>query len=167
YSGQNIMQTSDVKFSIDKITFVNNKKYEQETVRTIKACWKMDMEFYSAFESTLQCIEDDIYYFTEDGIYRLDEKGRLNGKKDLCVFKNPKSNNIYDFDIDALNGKFSVIYGTNDAYNDKNAKTETYNIADYFCKAGDHLYSANKEKSNQNEKAYTCIFCQKTSNKIA
>ncbi|MDE5605441.1 MAG: hypothetical protein K2I73_07650 [Eubacterium sp.] len=164
YSGENITNSNDVKFSIDKITFSGNTKYEQETVRTIRTCWKMGMEFYDAFESTLQCIEDDLYYFTAEGIYRLDEKGRLNGKKDLRVFKNPKFNNIYDFDIDVLNGKFTVMYGSTDAYTKNNAAKETYKIADYFCKAGDHLYSVDKEKSNQNEKVYKCIFCQKTTN---
>ncbi len=60
------------------------------------------------FNPTLQNIDGFLYYFKPDGIYRLEENGRFNGKGDLLIFENPTNENIYDFDIDTENGK---IYG--------------------------------------------------------
>lgn len=167
YRRDDVKHSKDVEFSIDKITFSDNGNYDKETIRTIQACWKMGMQFYDAFESTLQCIDENLYYFTSDGIYRLEENGKFNGKNDLLIFENPQNNNIYDFVIDVSGGKFTVIYGTNDEYSDKNATKETYNIADYFCKAQDHLYVLDEENSDSDEKVYVCSACHNTMKEVA
>ena len=167
YSGDNINSSRDVKFSIDEITFLGNKNYDKKTVRTIKTCWKTGIEYYIIFESTLQNIDDFIYYFTADGIYRLESKGRFNGKSDLIVFENPTQKNIFDFVVDTENGKFTVIYGSNYDYTEKNAVTETYNIADYFCKAQEHQYVLHDEGEETGEKVYICTACHNVMKEIS
>ncbi len=79
YSDNQINYPSDVKFSIDKFTFMDNKSYDEKIVRTIKACWENGSQFYIVFNPTLQNIDGFLYYFKPDGIYRLEENGRFNG----------------------------------------------------------------------------------------
>ncbi|MDE5670473.1 MAG: hypothetical protein K2I14_03285, partial [Eubacterium sp.] len=88
YSDNPVYYPSDVKFSIDKFTFIDNKSYNEKIVRTIKACWENGNQFYIEFNPTMQNIDGFLYYFKPDGIYRLEENGRFNGKEDLLIFEN-------------------------------------------------------------------------------
>lgn len=132
YGEDKINYIKDVKFSIDRINFSDNVNCDIKIVRTINACWKTGPQFYLSFESTLQTLNDSVYYMTESGIYRLTDGGRFNGKDDELIFKNPTDENIYDFDIDASKGTFKVVYGSTDEYTENNASEIEYNIADYF-----------------------------------
>ncbi|MDE6111341.1 MAG: hypothetical protein K2F65_05435, partial [Eubacterium sp.] len=167
YSGDAVSFPSDVKFSIDKLTFADNKQYDTKTVRTIKACWKYDNQFYIEFNTALQNIDGFLYYFKPDGIYRLEESGRFNGKSDLLVFENPTNESIYDFDIDTENGKFTVMYGRSSEYTDKNATKKEYNISDYFCKVQEHQYVLSEEIESSGDKLYICSACKNTMKEVA
>ncbi len=132
YSDKNVNAVRDVKFSIDRIEFVSNTSCEIKIVRTINACWKTATQFYLCFESTLQSYNGSVYYMKEDGIYKLADGGRFNGKDDILIFKNTTDDNIFDFDIDEARGTFKVVYGSTDEYTEKNASEIDYKIADYF-----------------------------------
>lgn len=132
YDDSGVKSKKDVEFSIDKITFLSNSRYDKRIVRTINACWSMGGMYYTTFDPTLQCLNDNMYYFKSDGIYRLEPDGRFNGKDDLLIFENTTDKNIYDFDIDADEGIFTVVFGGTDEFSDKNAVIKTYNISEYF-----------------------------------
>lgn len=132
YDTDRIYSVKDVKFSIDRILFTGNESCDVKTIRTIHACWTIGLQFYTMFDSTLQEYNGAVYYMTDDGIYRLTDGGRTNGKDDDRVFKNPTNENIYDFDIDAPNGTFKVVYGNTDENTENNASEVVYNISDYF-----------------------------------
>ncbi len=132
YSDKNVNAVRDVKFSIDRIEFVSNTSCEIKIVRTINACWKTATQFYLCFESTLQSYNGSVYYMKENGIYKLADGGRFNGKDDILIFKNTTDDNIFDFDIDEARGTFKVVYGSTDEYTEKNASEIDYKIADYF-----------------------------------
>lgn len=166
YSDNQINYPSDVKFSIDKFTFMDNKSYDEKIVRTIKACWENGSQFYIVFNPTLQNIDGFLYYFKPDGIYRLEENGRFNGKGDLLIFENPTNENIYDFDIDTENGKFTVIYGKDYEFTEDNGTKKTYDISDYFCKVQEHQYVLSEEVGNDN-RIYICTACHGTMKEIA
>lgn len=167
YSDKNVHTPRDVKFSIDRITFSNNKNYDKKIVRTISACWKYGFEYYAEFNTTLQSIDDFLYYFKDDGIYKLEEDGRFNGKNDLLVFKNPTEENIYDFAVDTENGSFTVMYGSLNEFTESNGTEKTYNIADYFCKVQKHQYVLDYEVEETGEKVYICTACRKTMKETA
>ena len=120
-----------VKFSIDKITFSNNENYDINTARTIYTCWTMSGSYYPVFFSTLQSYNDSVYYIRADGIYKINNNGILDGSKDVCVFKNPRNDNIYDFCIDKSKKTFTVVYGKTMENNSSNAAQITYKISDY------------------------------------
>lgn len=132
YGEENVSSVKDVKFSIDRILFKDNVNCDVKIVRTINTCWKTGIMFYLCFDSTLQSYNNAVYYMKADGIYKLTDGGRFNGKDDLLVFKNTTDENIYDFDIDAGKGKFKVVYGSTDENTEKNSSEVDYNIADYF-----------------------------------
>lgn len=166
YQSDEVRFPSDVKFSIDKFTFTDNKNYNQATLRTIKACWQYGNQFYIEYSPTIQNIDNFIYYFKPDGIYRLDEDGRFNGKGDLLIFENPTNKNIYDFDIDTENGKFTVVYGNSYDYTESNSLKKEYNISDYFCKAQKHQYVL-AEEDGTGDVLYICTACKNTMKEIA
>lgn len=132
YGDKNVYSINDVKFSIDRINFLSNIEIDIKIVRTINACWQTGTHYYLGFESTLQTYDNEVYYMTENGIYKLAESGRFNGKDDELVFENNTDDNIFDFDIDAESGTFKVMYGATDEYTEKNSSEIKYNIADYF-----------------------------------
>ncbi len=167
YSDNKVFSPSDVKFSIDRYTFMNNESYDKEIVRTIKACWEYGDRFYIEFFPTIQNIDGFLYYFKPDGIYRLEENGRFNGKSDLLIFDNPGNEDIYDFDIDTENGKFTVIYGGDGELSETNGTQKTYNISDYFCKVQEHQYVLSDEEDGTENKVYICCACHKTMKEIA
>lgn len=162
YPEANVRNYRDVKFSIDKIEFTDNKNYTSSTERTISTYWDIGAGYYMSFESTLQNIHDSIYYMTANGIYRLEGNGRKNGKDDLLVFENDRSDNIYDFKIDTSAGTFTVLFGKTEEYSEENAVELTYKIADYFCRIQKHQYEkfldAPTEKLN-GKAVYTCNTC--------
>lgn len=167
YNGNEVNYPSDVKFSIDRFTFKDNKNYDNKTVRTIKACWQDGNQFYTEFNPAIQTIGNFLYYFKPEGIYRLEEDGRFNGKSDMLIFENPTNENIYDFDIDAENGKFTVVYGKIYQYTDKNGTEKTYNVSDYFCKVQDHQYVLSEESESTGDKLYTCTACKNTMKEVS
>lgn len=121
----------EVKFSIDKIVFLNDENYTIEPDRTIYSCWRFKDSWYPIFYSTLQSYNGAVYYIKADGIYKINEGGSADGSKDACVFKNPRNDNIYDFYIDKAEKTFTVVYGKTMDNNASNAKRITYNLADY------------------------------------
>lgn len=122
---------SDVKFFIDKIHFTGNESYTIDGCRSINSCWKFGNSFYPVFYSTLQTYKGSVYYMKADGIYKLKDGGALNGSGDSLVFKNPRKDNIYDFDINASKGSFTVAYGKNNSNSSSNASIISYKISDY------------------------------------
>ncbi|MDE5670474.1 MAG: hypothetical protein K2I14_03290, partial [Eubacterium sp.] len=72
--------------------------------------------------------------------------------------------NIYDFDIDAENGTFSVIYGKNYEYTESNGTIKTYDISDYFCKVQEHQYVLSEKEGNR---LYICTACGDSMKEIA
>jgi len=149
---------------MDKIKFLDNVNYTKETVRTVSTYWEPEKGyFYSDFYSTLQNIDYSVYYVKADGIYKFIPNGKNDGSDDILVFKNPRNDNIYDFDIDTKSGTFSVIYGKTYDMNSENSVSITYNCRDYFCKADGHLYKITAETAKTKEKdgyiEYTCSAC--------
>lgn len=162
YTEDNIKHSRDVKFSIDKIKFTDNRNYTISTERTISTYWKVGASYYLSFESALQNINDSIYYMTADGIFRLEDNGRKNGKDDLLVFENNRDDNIYDFKIDVEDGTFTVAFGKTEEYSEENAVEINYKIADYICKVQKHQYErvlTVPTESINGKFVYTCNSC--------
>ncbi|MDE7124361.1 MAG: hypothetical protein K2N83_02575 [Eubacterium sp.] len=162
YAEDNIKHSRDVQFSIDKIKFTDNRNYTISTERTISTYWKVGAGYYLSFESALQNINDSIYYMTADGIFRLEDNGKKNGKDDLLVFENNRNDNIYDFKIDVEAGTFTVAFGKTEEYSEGNAVEITYKIADYICKAQKHQYErvlAVPTEDMNGKLVYTCNTC--------
>lgn len=164
YSNEYSGTVSSIGFSVDKIKFIDNIHYTIETVRTISTYWQPEEGyFYPDFYSTIQNIDNSVYYMKADGIYRLNPNGNTDGSEDILIFKNPGNDNIYDFDIDVQNGTFSVIYGKTYDMNSNNSATVTYNCSDYFCKTEGHRYKITaqtvKTKETDGYIEYTCSAC--------
>ena len=124
-------KAEQVKFSIDKIVFLNNENYTIELNRTIYSCWRFGSSYYPIFYSTLQSYNGSVYYIKANGIYKINEGGSVDGSNDACVFKNPRNDNIYDFYIDKAEKTFTVVYGKTMDNTASNATRITYKMADY------------------------------------
>ncbi len=140
YNGRQASSRDTVNFKIIRIAFASNDVYVRYVDRQIYTYYLISNTgaYYSLFYSTLQELDGGIYYSTSSGIYKLVPGGAANGSDDILIFSNNVDNNIYDFDIDAQAGTFSVAFGKTIAMD--NATTCTYSIADYFCATEGHRY---------------------------
>ena len=135
--GKNTSSFMNAGFTVSQITFTDNSHYTINQIRDVNTAYMLsDYSGYTVYYPGLQSIGDSVYYRTSKGIFLL----QPNETSDLQVFESTRSDNIYDFVIDANKHTFTVDYGLE--YTSVGTVV-TYNNADYICKVQGHQYGGN------------------------